>query len=769
MSRCRRDEDAPLGANPPDTTGSESCGTKEIPLGGEKLLTDRRSSPNLRLMPEATQRRANDAPARTPRRRIPSLDLVPEEILTPPVRGMSGRLDRPAAALVLDGWLRRLGRQEALCRRVLGALAARFLSSRACHSLGFARLSDWTRERLGMGARELQELARAAERLGSLPEIRDAFDRGELSWAKVRLLTRFADAESERTWIELARERPVRALEALMRDAPHPSDTADESERVSHCGAHKRDHHRDHHRDHDDDDDETCDGELRARFSVPCPRRVVASWNQAVELARRMAGEQLPVWQAAEAIAAEALTASESTRRTLGGPWVSPDDLWREQDRLDAATKATRDEARERRREAARDERHVGHECLDWTALREALPLEVERLADDCDTLDPWELDARLREVVRALQRIDWQTGRLLRIFHDLRGPELAGFGSLSSYVRERLGCSSRRARGLIAIERRSGHSPALGEAYREGRLSWVRALAILPAVRTSTGAAGAAWVERAREVTVRRLMDEVDHALERQEDAEAVWPPAPDTDLRKVGETIDEARATHGDASAEKLGGAEIDGRELDGGKLDGGKLDGGKLDGGKLDGGELDGGKLDGGKLDGGKLDTEERQMCSRRRLARWGVQDSTISFTGPESVVVLLKTAMRSFGTPYHFAWSSLERLLFHVRSEWEGRPRHRDPIFERDGWRCAVPACSSRKNLHDHHVMFRSRGGANDLGNRTTVCAWHHLRGIHEGRIRAFGRAPHEIVWEVGRTASGAPLFRSRGDRYVAASA
>jgi len=670
---------------------------------------------------------------------IPSLDLVPDEILTPPMRGMSGGLDRPAAALVLDGWLRRLSRQEALCRRVLGALAGRFLAIRACHSLGFARLSDWTRERLGMGAREVQELARAATRLGSLPAIREAFDRGELSWAKVRLLTRVATAESERAWVGLALERPVRALEELIRDAQRAPDetgeqkgeqkdertnatdeqrgavTCDGSDlsarsRVASDGrpASAAIRHRDCTSHHDDcEDDDTCDGEPRARFSLPCPRRVVASWKRTVELARRMAGEQLPVWQAAEAIAAEALSASDAARRAVGGPWSPPHDLWREQDRLDAATKAARDEAREPRREAAREATRVGHECLDWTALREALPLEVERLADDCETLDPWELDARLREVVRALQRIDWQTGRLLRIFHDMRGPELAGFASLSSYVRERLGCSSRRARGLVAVERRSWQAPALGEAYREGRLSWVRALAILPAVRTSSEDAGAAWVERAREVTVRRLMDEVDHALDRQQDAETIWPPAPDADLRA---------SPSFDAPPES---------------------------------------------------DTDERQMCSHRRLGRFGVQDSMISFTGPESVVVLLKTAMRSFETPHHFRWSGLERLLAHVRTEWEGRPRHRDPIFDRDGWRCAVPACSSRQNLHDHHLMFRSRGGANDLGNRTTVCAWHHLRGIHEGRIRAFGRAPHEIVWELGRRASGAPLFRARGDRYVAA--
>ncbi len=35
-----------------------------------------------------------------------------------------------------------------------------------------------------------------------------------------------------------------------------------------------------------------------------------------------------------------------------------------------------------------------------------------------------------------------------------------------------------------------------------------------------------------------------------------------------------------------------------------------------------------------------------------------------------------------------WEAFAAMLEHVRREWEGAPRHRDPIFERDGWRCAV---------------------------------------------------------------------------------
>jgi hypothetical protein len=72
------------------------------------------------------------------------------------------------------------------------------------------------------------------------------------------------------------------------------------------------------------------------------------------------------------------------------------------------------------------------------------------------------------------------------------------------------------------------------------------------------------------------------------------------------------------------------------------------------------------------------------------------------------------------------------------------------------------------LHDHHLLFRSRGGGNERDNRITVCAWHHLRGIHQGRVRAWGAAPHDVTWELGVRPGYEPLMRLRGDEYVVAS-
>ena len=96
-------------------------------------------------------------------------------------------------------------------------------------------------------------------------------------------------------------------------------------------------------------------------------------------------------------------------------------------------------------------------------------------------------------------------------------------------------------------------------------------------------------------------------------------------------------------------------------------------------------------------------------------------------------------------------SLERLLAHAISTWvEVGARFRDYAdFRRDGFRCTVPGCTARRNLQSHHVRFRSAGGPDEPWNRTTLCAHHHLRGVHGGALRIRGRAPHELVmFELG---------------------
>jgi hypothetical protein len=67
----------------------------------------------------------------------------------------------------------------------------------------------------------------------------------------------------------------------------------------------------------------------------------------------------------------------------------------------------------------------------------------------------------------------------------------------------------------------------------------------------------------------------------------------------------------------------------------------------------------------------------------------------------------------------------------------------------------------------HLVFRSRGGGNERANRITLCAWHHLRGVHAGRVRAEGEAPQAVTWEIGRRPGRVPLLRLVGEQYASA--
>src|SRR5437667_193721 len=447
--------------------------------------------------------------------------LAPADILDPPCRGAH----HTECAGVLDGHLRRLAHQDTACRRVLGCLACAFLSRDGHHKLGFSKLGDYTRERLGISGREFQELAHVARRLAELPAIAAAFDEGAVSWTQVRLLVGVATPETQQEWLALARGRTTRALGALIaaRRGREPPD-----------------------------DDETVEGEPRVRFAMRCPGRLRSLWRDTVELARRMAGANVAPWQAAEAIAAE--------------------------------------------------------------------------------------------------------------------------------------GMSVRKARALAALERRAGLAPALADAYRDGRISWIQALTLLPVV---SEVHGEAWVARAGEVTLRRLVAEVEWALESR-----CGSPPP-------------------------LGAALV----------------------------------------------VPEVQMGAREGEPT----DAELRFSGPASVVALFRAAIAGLRRNAEPQWRGLERLLHHAKREWESQPRHRDPIFERDGWRCAVPVCTARTSLHAHHVPYRSRGGEHAWGNRVAICAWHHLRGIHRGIIKVSGQAPDDLVWEIGVRRGRPPLLRTHGECYLTAEA
>ncbi len=112
-----------------------------------------------------------------------------------------------------------------------------------------------------------------------------------------------------------------------------------------------------------------------------------------------------------------------------------------------------------------------------------------------------------------------------------------------------------------------------------------------------------------------------------------------------------------------------------------------------------------------------------------------------------------------------WVALLAMLEEYAHTWDqpGPRRAGDAVYIRAGWRCTAPGCTSRKNLEDHHIVYRSRGGSNELSNRTCLCRFHHQHGEHGGLASVRGQAPLDIIWRLGR---GELAHWYRNDRLLA---
>ena len=619
--------------------------------------------------------------------------------------------ERARFARHIDIELRVACRMEAASRHELGIVAREVLRRRAYRRIGFVRLSDYARERVGLAARTLQDAAWVANRLDTLPRVADAFDRSDLSWAQVRAICTVARPRDQDEWLARARDSTVdeleRAVAAARRNAADAADSdardadAADSDARDADGGHTDSADRNStigDRCEPDDDDGTIDGEPAVRWRIACPARVRALWRRARELASRMAGGQLPAWRAAEIIAAEAFSG-----RPADASFV------------ERALLASMRLGGRARKSAA-------------VATPAAPAPAAAAPANDADAAaDAFALDARLVAAARAIRTSEPRIGELLRIVVDKRVYRAHGFTSFPSYVRERLGISPRKAWALLKVERSTRRDDAFSRGYHDGTISWARALTLLPVVDRDNAAA---WIARAEAVTVRRLTDEVNWILETR-DAYGTSVPLdpPPLDAALVPPIAQFASpmtsVTARTDSTTPRAGTVVQIRAH-------------------------------------ASLGNSAPTADDQRRVAS-EVCDVEIGLVAPASVVALMREALDVFAEPGMPRWYAFERVLQHVITYWEASPRHRDPIFARDGWRCTVPGCSSRCGLHDHHLLYRSRGGGNEPTNRTAVCAAHHLHGIHTSTICAWGTAPQNVHWHLGIGWTGRPLLAYVGDR------
>jgi hypothetical protein len=541
-------------------------------------------------------------------------------------------------------------------RRVLAAIAERLIVTKAPDRLGYARLGDYGRERPGLSARQLQELARVHRALLGLSALERALVSNELPWSKVRLVARVATAEDEKEWIARARVLSTRRLEGEVRSRAGPDPPEDAEE----------------------DPHETW-VELR------CSPAVREKWSVAREVAQRMAGQRLRDADALEWVTAEVfstLSIDPPFARLLDEP--APD---------------------RRQRSGSRD---PGERTRAPRPPARPLPPSIASLATGLDEADAFELDRRLRLAVRLEQTLDAVMAPLLRHVraaeHEWEG---GSYQTLSTYAREELGMSAGKARALVRLERAGDVCRELRQAYRSGRLSWVKAQCLVPLlILDLDGEWRSHWVAWAERVTVRRLEADVERAL-----------------LLRAGHHQAWQRCKFHPERAQD-------------------------------------------------PIPPGERQLCAPDVDPEATQQ---VGWRLPHQVAVLflavhetVRSRLRAARGPAVSAGQAFDAMLDCALATWllrDPSARPPDPVIERDGYLCAIPGCSSRRSLHDHHVIFRSARGSNQSWNRLTLCAFHHQRCVHARFLRIRGRAPDELVFELGLRPGAPPLVRYRSGDVV----
>ena len=584
----------------------------------------------------------------------------------------------PPGLFAVDRRLAALCRERGPLRAVLARVACRLVALEAWSDLGYARLSDYSVERLGLSARWVRSLALVGHAFQRYPRLEEALATGALAWTKVRLLASLPAGEDEAAWIARARRLTAEQLSKKVRAVDFGSLEAGALEDEARSGL----------------------------FEVRCSPAVRLKWYAARSAASRVAGRMVPVAQAAELIAAEVLSA------------IPVDQEWNEQPCENAGESWSPDEP---------VEDTTAPEA--FAALTQAQRYgELEALVAGLEHADAFELDRRLQRAVSIEQRLDARLGPLLFRVWNRWVHRALGYRTREAYARERLGMDPTRARALVRLERAATGSEPFARAYRAGALSWVKAGLLAPLVSADPlGRFMPGWVAWAGQVTVRRLREDVEWALTLEDTDRAAF--------QRNGGLPSEARAEAAGSDRE-IGAPE------------------------------------------------KEPQTAlvppTAREMAPNDAAETCIArFQGPAEVVQLFRAVLCTVRRRMERAdgrlpteGEALGAVLDYVFASWgvgrKAAARHR--VFERDGWCCAVPGCTSMQNLHDHHIQFRSAGGSDDLGNRVTLCAFHHLRGVHANRLRCGGRAPDGLTWQIGIRPGGAPLAAyASGDREIPRSA
>jgi hypothetical protein len=704
----------------------------------------------------------------------------------------------------LDETLASLARAEAGLRLRLGQVLE--VLGRGKHfELGFSSIASYALERCDRSVRWVEAARCLARRLEALPELRQAVARGGVSWSMGELLARVAQPRDEAHWIESAQSRTVREMRGLVEAAvnaratsgsvlkghdgggallsepalsePALSEPASDEAAVNEPAAARTASAIEN--EDAGDHDEVC--------TLTCTVDREEAW---LFEATRTLLEQLGVHGAdahVEALLAEgqctllaALPAAALDLERCGGVGTAQRGWLQELERWRAAAEALCEKnfrgsvLGSGRSIVLNGDRNGDPKAADLArnAVAEAAALGLSAL----ESASCRDLDGMLRGLSRLLARQELELSRLVLRFHRADGWRRLGYASEAQYARERLGLSRSSLLARRALALRLENLPCVAEALGAGQIGVEAAVQV---VRVAVPSTQAAWVERARQRTIKHLREEVAAALVAVRlSGEAECPPPVDGEL----------------AAFHELEQAVVSGRAFQPQAAN----DGGVAGGGAAHATspvEVEHRAPVGAEERGVGAPGLAEPAYEQRRvwlamlgsLARWlecGVQVSagasrvkgSRGVASAGRIVLRLRVSRANYAAWRGLAaqarrWlpSGMSWLRFLCLSLW-GAWRHLlgtrvayGQIYIRDRFRCGSPVCN-RRDVTPHHLQFRSAGGSDEPENTTSVCTWCHLCGVHGGRIRAEGTAEC-IRWELG--APGRPCLVVHGRERVAA--
>jgi hypothetical protein len=187
--------------------------------------------------------------------------------------------------------LERLGDEIAELAAHLDAATARLLDlicefdARGGWGNGFSSCAHWLVWRVGLALGAAREHVRVARALGSLPRLREALARGELSYSKVRALTRVATPETEERLLAVGRAGTAEHVELIVRGWRRMDRKAEAEEST------RRHRHRAMHVYPDADGMVVIRGRLEPEVGAVVLQALVAAWEA---LYRRRKGTAVP-------------------------------------------------------------------------------------------------------------------------------------------------------------------------------------------------------------------------------------------------------------------------------------------------------------------------------------------------------------------------------------------------------------------------------------------------------------------------------------------